>query len=503
MARTLDGRYRLTRFVASGATGEVWQAVDAGTNRPVAVKVLHPDLAADDWLVERLRQARRALTGLWHPGIARLIDVVVVDDVVALVTDYVPGTDLGRLLDSEGPLAPASAARIGAAMADALAAAHGADMVHGDLKPANVIVPDGQSQADRPARLTDFSVATLVHVGRFAGGPNGSMPQLPPGSPRRGSPSPPKHRRPDSPGSPYTAPWVIDGAVPTPASDVHALGVVLFEMVTGAPTPGPGYGDQLDRLDRRLLEVVDRCVLGDQAARPSAEAVAQRLHELAPHLSRLPSRSAPLRPRAPRSRPRPAAPPPPRRRTRLLLGGIALVVLLVAAIVVVRMVSSAGTDGAPPGAGTTAAAGTVQVPTTPAAATAPTQEGGIQFVGYWFTSFTYAVRTGDTTTLVAATSPDCGECQAVIATIDTAFADGGSMRGGEYLVRRVSTTNFWSAERPVYDTIVDRTPRTVVNGAGTVTATLPPLTFANCVVVLEWTGDQWQVREVVTPGCIG
>jgi serine/threonine-protein kinase len=462
MARTLDGRYRLTRFVASGATGDVWQAVDAGTDRSVAVKLLHPHLATDARLVDRLRQARRSLTGLWHPGIARLIEVVVSDGSVALVTDFVPGDDLGRLLASTGPLAPARAARIAAAMAEALDAAHGADVVHGDVKPSNLIVPTGTAELPR---LTDFGLATLVQVGRTT-----------------------------TPSS-YAAPWIIDGAAPTPASDVHALGVVLFEMLTGAPVR---RAEQEAGVDQRLLDVVDRCVLGDQAARPSAGAVSQRLLELAPRLAAAPARALPPPPRTPRYRS-----PAPARRAPLLIGGLVAAVLLVAAVVAVRILSSPGPTNPPAALDTTDTGASAAEPTPPPEATANTQDGGGEFVRYWFSAFSHAVRTGDTGALAEATSPECRDCQTGIEAIEAGYGAGGSLRGGTYVVRRVSSNSLWSVNRPVYDATLDRSPRSLVDASGAVETTLPALTFANCILVLEWADGRWLMREVVTPDCVG
>jgi serine/threonine-protein kinase len=478
MSWTLAGRYRLTSLVARGVTGEVWRAVDLGTDRPVAVKLLHPHLAADRRLADRLRQARRALTGLWHPGIARLVDIVVADGTVALVADFVPGTDLATLLASTGPLPPVRAATVAAGIADALAVAHQAEVVHGDLKPSNVMVsPDG-----RTVQLTDFSVATLVRVGR----------------------SPGRH---DDP-SPYSAPWVIDGAVPARSCDVHALGVVLFEMLTGSTSR---QDPAVERVDRRLLTVVDWCVLGDQAARPSAEAVSEQLRSLGPRLAEdsllpaLPARSA-------RSAPR-HSPPPPRRaggrrlRTRLALGGAAVAVLVAGTVAGVASLRPEGTDDpatAPSASDPTSVADRATAPALPPTAASPSQEAGGEFVRYWFATLTYGVQTGDVEDLNLASSPDCQDCQDAIGSIEETYRTGGALRGGAYVVRNVSTTSLWSAERPVYDATVDRSVRTEVDAGGEAGASLPALSFANCVVVLEWTDDgRWRVREVVSSGCVG
>lgn len=475
MSWTLAGRYRLTSLVARGVTGEVWRAVDLGTDRPVAVKLLHPYLAADHRLADRLRQARRTLTGLWHPGIARLVDVVVSDGTVALVADYAPGTDLATVLASTGPLPPPRAAAFAAGIADALAAAHQAEVVHGDLKPSNVVVsPDG-----RTVQLTDFSVATLVRVGR----------------------SPGRHDHP----SPYSAPWVIDGAVPAASCDVHALGVVLFEMLTGSTSR---QAPAADRVDRRLLTVVDWCVLGDQASRPSAEAVSEQLRSLGPRLAEdsrqpalpaaLPAGPAPARSRSPARRAGRR-----RLRTRLALGGAAVAVLVAGAVAGVAALRPEGTAD-PAATSDPTSVGRSSAPAVPQAAASPSQQAGAEFVRYWFAALTYGVQTGDVDGLNGATSPDCLICQRTIGTIEATYRDGGALRGGAYVVRNVTTTSLWSAERPVYDATVDRSTRTEVDAGGTAGASLPALSFANCVVVLEWTDDgRWRVREVVSSDCVG
>jgi hypothetical protein len=124
-------------------------------------------------------------------------------------------------------------------------------------------------------------------------------------------------------------------------------------------------------------------------------------------------------------------------------------------------------------------------------------------VQHWFAAFTHAVQTGDTTALTEATSPDCQECQVAVETIESVHASGGQLQGGAYVVRTVTTTDLWSVDRPLYDAIVDRTPRTAVDASGSAQDDLPALSFYNCALVLEWTQDRWQVREVVSPGCVG
>jgi hypothetical protein len=296
---------------------------------------------------------------------------------------------------------------------------------------------------------------------------------------------------------------VIDGAAPAPSCDVHALGVVLFEMLTGSTSR---QDPAAERVDRRLLTVVDWCVLGDQAARPSAEAVSQQLRSLGPRLaedSRLPA----LRAGPARSAPRP---PPPHRpaesrlRTRLALGGMAVALVVAGAVAGVVALRPGGTADPDSASDPTSVAARASAPALPPTAASPSQEAGAEFVRYWFAALTHGVQTGDITGLNDATSPDCQECQRAIGTIEETYRGGGALRGGAYVVRNVSTTSLWSADRPVYDATVDRSARTEVDAGGEAGASLPALSFANCVVVLEWTdGGRWRVREVTSSGCVG
>src|SRR5439155_369287 len=140
-------------------------------------------------------------------------------DTYALVLDLVTGQDLRRRLRTAGPLPPAVAADVAAQVADALAYLHGLGIVHGDVKPGNILVPvDGG-----PVRLTDFGVAQRVGPGL-------------PGS--RAT-----HATPE-----YVAPEVITGQPPRPATDVYALGIVLYELLCGrSPYRGGGVSEVLWR----------------------------------------------------------------------------------------------------------------------------------------------------------------------------------------------------------------------------------------------------------------
>jgi len=160
-----------------------------------------------------------------------------------------------------------------------------------------------------------------------------------------------------------------------------------------------------------------------------------------------------------------------------------------------------GAPVAAPG-GAASSAGS-KAPLLPAAATAHTREGGIAFVRHWFAALTYAQQTGEPTDLATISSPDCAGCQTVIDTIKAAYDGGGSLRGGAYLVRGVTTNSLFAIDRPIYEATIDRGPRATLDRTGVERASLPGLTVASCQVILEWTDGAWRVLSVPTAGCIG
>ncbi|MCG5473137.1 serine/threonine protein kinase, partial [Micromonospora sp. LAH09] len=140
--------------------GRVWRARDEMLHREVAVKEIVPpgwltDRERDELRSRTLREARAAAR-LNHPAVVRLYDVIAVDDSPWIVMEYVPSRTLQDVVDAEGPLEPARAARIGLAVLDALHAAHTAGVLHRDIKPQNVLVAH-----DGRVMLTDFGLATF------------------------------------------------------------------------------------------------------------------------------------------------------------------------------------------------------------------------------------------------------------------------------------------------------------------------------------------------------
>ncbi|OLB65468.1 MAG: hypothetical protein AUI10_06680 [Actinobacteria bacterium 13_2_20CM_2_72_6] len=216
------GRYELEAEIAKGAIGTVWRGRDTGTGERVAIKLLRPEVAAQPDLVEAFLAEARIIADLDHPCIVRARELVRGGDTYALVLDLVNGQDLRRRLRVDGPLPPAVAADVVAQVADALAYLHERGIVHGDIKPGNILVPvDGS-----PVRLTDFGVARRV---RFDGGALDGQRAT--------------HATPE-----YVAPEVIAGRPPRPSTDVYALGIVLYELLCGrSPYRGGGVSEVLYR----------------------------------------------------------------------------------------------------------------------------------------------------------------------------------------------------------------------------------------------------------------
>jgi serine/threonine protein kinase len=201
--RLLGGRYLLGELLATGGMGEVWAAEDLVLGRPVAVKLLGGVLAGDGRAAERLRREARAAARLGHPGIARVLDLGDHDGRPYLVMELLHGESLAARLARAGPLHPAAAAAVVAAVADALEAAHRAGVVHRDVKPGNVLLTDAGE-----VKVLDFGIASAAGDAALTTG--------------------------DLLGTPaYLAPERVLGQRATPAADVYALGVLLYELLAG------------------------------------------------------------------------------------------------------------------------------------------------------------------------------------------------------------------------------------------------------------------------------
>ncbi|WP_240138846.1 serine/threonine-protein kinase [Streptomyces sp. MUM 178J] len=281
MARNIGSRYTAQQILGRGSAGTVW--LGEGPEGPVAVKLLREDLASDQELVGRFVQERTALLGLDHPRIVGVRDLVVDGEDLALVMDLVRGTDLRTRLDRERRLAPAAAVAITADVAEALAAAHSAGVVHRDVKPENILLdmegPLGPGGA-HPALLTDFGVAKLIDTPRrIKARPTG--PHSPNPSGIIGTPD-------------YIAPEIVEGLPPRAAVDIYALATVLYELLAGFTPFGGGHpGAVLRRhvtetvvplpgIPDELWQLIVQCLAKAPASRLRASELAARLHDLLP-----------------------------------------------------------------------------------------------------------------------------------------------------------------------------------------------------------------------------
>ncbi len=229
--RVVGGRYRLDEPLASGGMATVWRAVDTVLTRPVAVKVLHADLAADPEFVARFRREAIAAARLTHPAIVATYDTC--DDPEAIVMELVPGRTLRDELDVRGFLPPAEAVAVASTVCQALDVAHRAGIVHRDVKPANVLLT-----ADGRCKVADFGVAKAA---RGAG--DDDLPDLTAVGRMVGT-------------AKYLAPEQVRGGDVDARADVYAVGAVLYEMLCGRP-PFEGDND-LATATARLTAMPER-----------------------------------------------------------------------------------------------------------------------------------------------------------------------------------------------------------------------------------------------------
>jgi eukaryotic-like serine/threonine-protein kinase len=205
--RRLQDRYVLEEPLDSGGMAEVWRARDEVLGgRPVAVKILHDNLARDPGFLERFRREAVAAARLSHPAVVRVFDTGVDGDVCFIVMELFEGQNLAEILADRGHLDPPEAAAIAQSILDALHHAHGQGVVHRDVKPANVLIGPGGA-----VKVTDFGIAKAAFAGDITttGKLLGTALYL---APEQVADKPADHR-----------------------TDLYAVGVVLYEMLTGRP----------------------------------------------------------------------------------------------------------------------------------------------------------------------------------------------------------------------------------------------------------------------------
>ena len=327
MAATLAERYELVEQVGAGGMGVVWRAHDRKLGRDVAIKLLHSFVADDPEQRWRFEREARTLAGLASEHIVRIYDYVDTGEQAFLVMEYIDGGNLAEATFGQLPLGTAEAAWYARPVADALACAHGSGVVHRDLTPANILI---ERETARVV-TTDFG---LAQVARSSGSLTGTGVLI-------GTPE-------------YWSPEQAMGREQEAASDMYALGCILYLLVSGR-LPFEG-GDRLAVGLRRAHEdapslavpdpvaaLVDSMLSRDPSRRPEAAAVSATLAGLLPHSPptlagrRGPSAAEPtqLLPANALTLPVRSKPPRPRRRRRrrALSAALAAVAAVVAGLI--------------------------------------------------------------------------------------------------------------------------------------------------------------------------
>ncbi len=207
----LGGRYRLVAPIARGGMAEVWEAYDDVLSRQVAIKILQAHLAEDGVFLERFRREAVTAARLTHPNIVATFDTGFDGGTAYIVMELIKGRNLRQLLRDNGRLEPWQAVAIARQVADALVYAHQAGLIHRDIKPANCLLVEDEWGAVR-VKVADFGIAK---VGSEGGDLTKTGVVL--GTPK------------------YLSPEQIRGMDPDQRADLYALGVVLYEMLTGDP----------------------------------------------------------------------------------------------------------------------------------------------------------------------------------------------------------------------------------------------------------------------------
>src|SRR3974390_3134045 len=205
--RVFSERYELNHLIARGGMAEVYRAHDRLLDRPVALKVLFPELSVDRSFIERFKREAQAAAKLSHPNIVPVFDWGEDAGTSFIVMEFIDGRPLSSILRSAGPLSAERTADIGAHVAAALGFAHKHLVVHRDVKPGNVLITD-----DGQVKVTDFGIARAINTEESLTQTGAVM----------GTAT-------------YFSPEQAEGIGVDARSDIYSLGVVLCEMVTGRP----------------------------------------------------------------------------------------------------------------------------------------------------------------------------------------------------------------------------------------------------------------------------
>lgn len=271
------GSYELLELIGHGATGRVWRARHLDSGRDVAMKVLRDELADDAEVRERFLNEGVLLAEHPVPGAVAIHETVFDDHRVGLVMDLVVGPDLRQVILAAAPVPPARACALMGQVAETLSRAHGMGLVHRDVKPENILVAATDSGAGE-ALLTDFGLARVLDETTTS------------------------RTRSHVFGTPhYVSPEALKGRRAGREADVYALGVMLFELVTGwrpfrSTHPAGLIQQHLEvepvrptGMPDEVWDLVAQCLAKDAKVRPSAAQVAERLVSISVALSGAPA----------------------------------------------------------------------------------------------------------------------------------------------------------------------------------------------------------------------
>jgi serine/threonine protein kinase/tetratricopeptide (TPR) repeat protein len=278
IGRTL-GRYRITGRLGAGGMGEVFAAEDLELRRTVALKILSPAMADDPARLSRFRREACSLAALNHPGIVIIHSVDQAEGLHFLTMELVEGHSLAVRL-AAGPFAVPAFFGVAVPLVDAVAAAHVQGVVHRDLKPANVMIG-----RDGVVKVLDFGLARAIEPAPHPADPGSETERLLTRELVLGTPD-------------YMAPEQIRGEPAGVAGDIYALGVILYEMITGSRPHAGGSVPELFAAVLRdrprpaaslapacpapLSRLIDRCLARDPGERcPSARVLHDELQEMA------------------------------------------------------------------------------------------------------------------------------------------------------------------------------------------------------------------------------
>lgn len=485
--------YDVEALLGTGSTGEVWRARERSTGQPVALKRLRPGADPD-----ALQHEAQVLAALDSPYLLRLRDVVGEGATAVLVLDLAAGGSLAALLRRRGTLEPGEVVTVAAPLASALAVAHTAGLVHGDVSPSNVLFTD----AGKPL-LADLGTARAPSGGAVSGTAE------------------------------YLDPVVAAGGVPTGASDVWSLAAVCHHLLAGSPPhEGAGVDDVLGAASagrraplgllaptapRALVDVVEAALVRDPALRPDADGFAAALreaHAAAPVRFSGPPPAVPVpdvrpthavaRHAAPKSAADPAR---PRRKLPRWLVPLALAVVLLTGAAALGWWWGRGPDTGPaatpvgpaPASASPAVAGSA--PSASSAATGP-EPSASPAAPDWpavldelDTARAQAFATADPAALAAVYAPGAPALAADRALVEQLAAAGQRAEGVRHAVREVEPLEVGErrARLRVVDALAGYSVRDAAGAVVTRTAERGPRPF---VVELARTADGWRLVQL-------